>query len=554
VSQHVTHLRGVFLVAVCLLVVSVASAATVRVPAGGDLQAAINAAQPGDELLLDSGAVYTGNFKLPAIAGPVTAYITIRTDSPLLPLPGVRVSPANAPQLAKIVSPNGSPSLSTADGAHHWRIENLEFPATVNGAGDIVALGSGAQTTIAQLPHDLVFDRVYIHGDPAAGQRRGIALNSGYTEIVNSYIADIKAPAVDTQAICGWNGSGPYLIQNNYLEASGENVMFGGADPAVWNLVPSDITLRRNTLSKPTTWMSSPWSVKNLFELKNARRVLVEGNLLENIWRAGQAGFAVQITPRNQGGKAPWSTVEDVTFRDNVIRHAGSAINISGWDDLQPSGQVQRVQIVNNLVYDVDAVRWGGSGIFVQIGNSPGNITIERNTVIHTGTALNIYGTKNGAKWVINGFAFRDNLLKHNQYGVKGDGLAVGQQTLAAYFANLVFDRNVLAGGAASLYPAGNYFPTEAEFMAAFVNPLGEDYSLVLGTSFRTAASDGGSVGADLVRVNAALNGVAVAGSAGAGAIGTAPKPGGGGGTEGVAVCRDPLACRAPIPFSHARP
>ena len=123
---------------------------------------------------------------------------------------------------------------------------------------------------------------MYIHGDPAAGQKRGIALNSGYTEITNSYIADIKATGVDSQAICGWNGSGPYLIENNYLEAAGENVMFGGADPTIWNLVPADITVRRNTLSKPTAWMTAPWSGKNLFEMNIARRVLVDGNVIEN--------------------------------------------------------------------------------------------------------------------------------------------------------------------------------------------------------------------------------------------------------------------------------
>jgi hypothetical protein len=522
------------------VVVSRATAAPVPVPAGADLQAAINAARPGDELLLTAGVVYTGNFRLPVIAG--TTYITIRTDSAALPRPGVRVSPADTGQLAKIKSPNASPALTTAEGAHHWRIENVEFPSTAGGSGDIIVLGSGSQTDAAQMPRDLVFDRVYIHGDPAAGQKRGIALNSGYTEIINSYIADIKATSVDSQAICGWNGTGPYLIENNYLEAAGENVMFGGADPTVWNLVPSDITLRGNTLSKPTAWKAAAWSVKNIFELKNARRVLVEGNILENIWKAGQAGFAVQITPRNQGGKAPWSTVEDITFRSNVIRHAGSAINISGWDDLQASGQAQRIQIVNNLVFDIDTARWGGSGIFVQIGNSPRNLVIERNTVVHSGTVLNIYGSKGSAPWVIEGFAFRDNLVKHNLYGVKGDGLAVGQHTLSAYFSNLVFDRNVLAGGSPSAYPAGNYFPTESEFLAAFANAAAEDYSLVASTPLRTAASDGGAVGADIARVTAALNGLAV---------GTGADVSPAAGPAGAAVCRAPIACPAVTPFSH---
>ncbi len=36
---------------------------------------------------------------------------------------------------------------------------------------------------------------------------------------------------MDTQAINGYNGPGPYTIVNNYLEAAGENFMLGGASP-----------------------------------------------------------------------------------------------------------------------------------------------------------------------------------------------------------------------------------------------------------------------------------------------------------------------------------
>ena len=44
--------------------------------------------------------------------------------------------------------------------------------------------------------------------------------------------------------------------------------------------------------------------VKNLLELKNARRVTIDGNLFEYSWSSGQAGYAIVFTPRNQeGGK-----------------------------------------------------------------------------------------------------------------------------------------------------------------------------------------------------------------------------------------------------------
>ena len=42
---------------------------SIGVPNGGDLQAALNAAQPGDEVVLAAGATYVGNFVLPAEGG-----------------------------------------------------------------------------------------------------------------------------------------------------------------------------------------------------------------------------------------------------------------------------------------------------------------------------------------------------------------------------------------------------------------------------------------------------------------------------------------------------
>ena len=47
------------------------------------------------------------------------------------------------------------------------------------------------------------------------------------------------------------------------------------------------------------------WTVKNLFELKNAQQVTIDGNVIENVWAAGQYGYAIVLTPRNQNGSAP---------------------------------------------------------------------------------------------------------------------------------------------------------------------------------------------------------------------------------------------------------
>ena len=206
-------------------------------------------ARPGDTILLEEGAEFVGSFVLPAKTG--NQWITLRTAAPdtVLPPTGMRIRPSHAPLLARLRSPTAADAaLRTAAGAHHWRIAYLEFGASYQGNGDIVQIGDGssAQNSLDKVPHDIVLSHLYIHGDPVWGQKRGIALNAAAVTIRDSHISDCKGVGQDTQAIGGWNGPGPYTIENNYLEAAGENVMFGGADPRYANLVADGITFRGN--------------------------------------------------------------------------------------------------------------------------------------------------------------------------------------------------------------------------------------------------------------------------------------------------------------------
>ena len=474
---------------------------TVNVPAGANLQEAIDRARPGDVLVLEAGATYVGNFVLPAKEGD--QYITIRSaEGDGLPRIGQRVLPLHAGRLAKLKSPNSDPALRTAPRAHHWRLQLLEFLPTQNSAGDIIRLGDGsaAQSDLAQVPHDLALDRCYVHGDPASGQKRGIALNSASTTITNSYVSDIKAVGQDTQAIAGWNGPGPYTIENNYLEGAGENFILGGSDPPIAGLIAQDVVFRRNHLSKPVAWRNERWQVKNLFELKNARRVLVEGNLMEYVWREAQVGYAILLTPRNQDGRAPWVRVEDVTIRKNLVRHAGGGIQIIGEDSNHPSGSTSRVRLTDNLFYDIDAEQWGGTGAFALIGEGPGDIVIEHNTISQSGHIVLAYGGTKQEPKPIMGFVFRDNLIRHNQYGVLGSDHAIGEDSLRAYFPDSVFESNVIAGGDERRYPKGNTFIANDEFDGTFVNAAAGDYRLK-NERLRGKGSDGRDVGADVAAI-----------------------------------------------------
>ena len=516
-----TRLRALALLVCCLVWKTPVFAATLTVNAGGNLQSAIDAAQPGDTIVLQAGATFTGPFTLRAKNG--TAYITIRSSTPdsQLPPAGTRISPAYAPLLAKIKPGVSGSAIRTVPGASYWRLQFLEvLPSGISGGqtvGTLIEFGSGGstnQSSLSQVPHHLIIDRCYVHGHPSLGHRRGLALNSGNSEVRDSYFSDFKLVGFDTQAILGWNGPGPYVIENNHLEAAGENVMFGGADPKIANLVPSNITLRRNLFTKPTAWKTQSWALINLLELKNAQDLTIEGNIFENNWLAGAVGYAIAITPRNQEGTAPWSVVRNLTFQNNVVRHVAGVFNITGYDNLHPSRQTENIVISNNLAYDVNPIYTTKSstpaeGRFMLIGAGPKNIKIRHNTVDNQGSGtMVLYKGQSPTGPLIYEFELTSNLLRANTYGILGaEGQGVGTAVFNAFTPNAVVLRNAIAGADPKAYPTGNDYPSLATWLADFVDRASADYQLKSTSLSNNAGVDGTDIGVNFTELNAALGG-----------------------------------------------
>ena len=456
ITANVRFIAAAALSAACLglfAAVAPASARTIRVNAGDDLQAAIDRARGGDEISVRAGATFTGPFTLPVHQGRKP--VTIRS-SRLNKLPrGRRVRARDARFMPRLLTPGrGLPVLATSPRARGWRLAGLNL-AVDDPAATVYALvafgdGGGAQDSPAEVPRRLVLERSLVHGTPTGGIQRCVALNSAATTIRDSRLTDCHDRGYDTQAIGGWNGPGPFRIENNLLEGAGENVMFGGADPAIRGLVPSNIVIRRNLIRKPLAWRGL-WTVKNLLELKSARRVRIEDNVFENNWVDGQNGAAILFTVRNQDGNAPWSTVRDVRFTDNVVRRVGRGINLLGHDDGHPSGPTQDVLIEGN-VFKAVGYRDFGDGVWM-VSTDVAGLRVKRNTVFNEGTLVVAYGAPH------RGFRMLRNIARAGPYGIKGDGRASGLDTLRAYFPGAVVRDNVLAGAKREAYPRRNRFP-----------------------------------------------------------------------------------------------
>jgi len=236
-----------------------------------------------------------------------------------------------------LIAPNTGPVIRTEQGAHHYRFVGIEFrPADGIYTYGLIQFGSVTATSVDQQPHNLELDRVYIHGDPKRGGKRGLELQSRSTTISNSYFSDFRSDFQDAQAIAGSNGPGPYVIFNNYLEASGMSVIFGGNAPKIPDLIPSDIVFYNNYITRPLGWRGKA-SVKNLFELKNARNVDVRYNVFENNWVGSQAGTAILFTVRTcEAGDYSWAAIENVNFSNNVVRKSeGGGVVIMSGDDVR---------------------------------------------------------------------------------------------------------------------------------------------------------------------------------------------------------------------------
>jgi hypothetical protein len=440
----------------------------VNVAAGGDLQAAIDAATPGTTITLAAGATYTGTFTLKAKTG--SGVITI-TSAGAIP-PG-RMTPENAVPLAKIVSGTTTPAIKTQAAAANYALVGLEVRA---GLGlypfGLIAIGAGdeTQTTLAQVPTHVVIDRCYIHGDPTTGAKRGIDMNGADITVSNSWISDIKGKGQDTQALGGVNGPGPFTIVNNELDAAGENVLFGGADPAIPNLIPSDIVISGNTLSKPLEWRTQGWSVKNVLELKNAQRVHIVNNLLEHSWLDGQTGFLLMITVRDQSGHCPWCTVRDVEIDHNVLRHGNQGINVLGLDDtkdatgaIRASTRASGINIHDDLIYDIGGSAWGGgTTVGAIVNNGPINLTFSHLTFVGQTSellALSLGASKTPAA----NLQFVCNIVNEGHYGIAGSttvGLpswTAGVDAASAFTDNAILPVVTVPGGPRKIaYPAGN--------------------------------------------------------------------------------------------------
>jgi hypothetical protein len=536
----------------------------IAVNAGGDLQSALDNARCGDVIELQAGATFTGPFLVPAKNCDSKHWIIIRTSSPdsALPAEGQRATPCYAgvaslegrpqysctnPQhaMAKVqMQTRGDGPLKLAPGANYYRFIGLEVtrPAGTPGPARLMFVKGTAD--------HLVVDRSWLHGAPQDETHAGVNLN-GMTNvaIVDSYFSDFHCisktgACVDSHAVAGGTSNtqdGPFKIEGNFLEAAGEAVMFGGGAAT---LTPTDIEILNNHFWKPWQWMKgnpnfiggpdgNPFVVKNHLELKNAVRVLVQANLMENTWGGfSQTGGAILLTPKNQHTKSganvcPLCQVTDVTICYVHVSHGGAGIQmatvLSGdAKDGAPALAGTRWSIHDVVLDDLSTKYVGGGTAFEIMNGWPKNVlntvTINHITGFPDPTShMMIIGNlaKNAPMY---GLVFTNNLMITGRYPVWNTGgqtscafKDVPITSIAKCFATFTFGNNGLIAPPPEFppatWPSKNIFPQTIDDVGfvEYNNGNGGNYALQTNSPYKNKGTDGKDLGADIVGLNAAL-------------------------------------------------
>jgi hypothetical protein len=537
----------------------------IQVDVGGNLQHALNSATCGDTIELQAGATFNGTFTFPKKACDGGHWIIVRTGAPdsSLPAEGTRITPcyagiaslAGRPALncastrnvmAKLVYVNksGFGPVVFAAGANHYRLIGLEITRAL-GTGYVGELITPAMDEAAS---HIVLDRLWVHGTTHEETGRGFYM-AGITSaaVVDSFFSDFHCVArtgscLDSQAVSGGGGhnpAGPFKITNNFLEAAGENIIFGGGAATI---TPSDIEIRQNYLYKPMIWMAgqqgfiggadgNPFIVKNHFELKNAQRVLFEGNIAENTWGGfSQAGYSLLLTPKSQAqgntSVCPKCMVTDITIRYNKVSHAAAGMQIA--TVLSDAGGAAAAgghySIHDVTFYDISATTYNGGGPLFLLMNTWASNALNNVSINHiTGLGdpnrplLSVGDFTYLPK--ISGFTFTNNLVLAGGTPIWSTGGGstncahhdVPITTINACFASYSFVKNaIIAPPAAfppSKWPAGNFFPGDAAAVQ-FNNVQQNDYLLLASSPYKQAGTDGKDLGADIDALETATAGV----------------------------------------------
>ena len=282
-----------------------------------------------------------------------------------------------------------------------------------------------------------IWDRCRLLGDPVSGAHRGIQWTGWNSFVRRCYIDDIFRPDQDTQAIGGWDSGAGLVIDDCYLSAAGQSVMFGGSD-APADRTPRVIWMHHSTLTKKPEWVNLH-QCKTALEFKNCIDAKIEYcDLRFGGCAQGQGYYLIVATPRNQDGGAPEACVHNIEVVNCTGGDASGVANFLGRDNVYASGTLDNFWLHDCQFSDLDGSM--GAGRVFLFGDAPANVRLQR---------LRISGQNHGALGYFygappTGLVMTEFLeLPPSEYGWIIDGDGSGPDALKVYAPGIVIDDTV---------------------------------------------------------------------------------------------------------------
>jgi hypothetical protein len=349
--------------------------------------------------------------------------------------------------------------------------------------------------------------------------------------LIDSLVENIWISGFENHAVASYNGYGPFKIVNNYLEASGITLLFGGTNPKIEGFVPTDIEMRRNHFTMRSSWNpfdaaydSTTRPIKNRVEFKYGQRALVEGNVIEKSPVGGQNGeaFVIKSMAGEAGLVAAWYITQNIYSRHNLCQDLWNCMYITGVQmaHLETLGGTDRILFENNLFANYANTGYGSTdnAHFAFWGDAT-NVQFKNNTAIPKASSITLFNPRslmwmpdlaNGGTpgwrssnciWHAGGF---DSGTRWAFTNVSTDGI---DELVRVTGGDYLLENSFLIDGPSGVWAGGEMTLTASIAAMNFTsdNPL---LGLDSDSPAKNAGTDGNDAGVNYTKLNLATSGV----------------------------------------------